>query len=263
MHYAVHPAPHGLEDIVRYCWTLKSDEPGDAPSLLAAESCPNLVIVRGGSFTEADGRTAPRIHLAGPLSKPVEMVSHGPYQLFGLYLWPWGNKALFALEPEACIDQFLDVETLIGGDLCAGIQHLVASSDPQLVGLRLIEHLAIQEMERDIDLEHIVRGLLEIKVLPEVFDMVKQSGLARRQFERRFRSTTGFSPALFLRILRFQRCFRMLENGTVGSLTELALEAGYFDQSHFIRDFKRFSGMNPRSYFVKAPEKIDNFVRLV
>jgi hypothetical protein len=62
------------------------------PSLLAAESCPNLVIVRGGSFTEADGRTAPRIHLAGPLSKPVEMVSHGPYQLFGLYLWPWGTK---------------------------------------------------------------------------------------------------------------------------------------------------------------------------
>ena len=88
------------------------------------------------------------------------------------------------------------------------------------------------------------------------------SGSSRRVFERRFKARTGFSPALFQRIVRFQRCYRMLERGEVANLTELAMARGYADQSHFIRDFKRFSGLNPRSYFVKAPARVDNFLRL-
>ena len=90
----------------------------------------------------------------------------------------------------------------------------------------------------------------------------RATGLARRQFERRFKSCAGFPPALFARIVRFQRSYRMLENGQATSLTDLAVACGYFDQSHFIRDFKRFSGMNPRTYFKEATEKTDSFVRL-
>jgi AraC-like DNA-binding protein len=115
---------------------------------------------------------------------------------------------------------------------------------------------------KDPVIEAIVEHVLVAQGDVVLDELIAQSGLARRQFERRFKHTTGFSPAFFQRLVRFQRSYRMLENGTATSLTDMAHTCGYFDQSHFIRDFKRFSGMNPRTYFMKAQEKVDNFVRM-
>ena len=115
---------------------------------------------------------------------------------------------------------------------------------------------------RDANMEASVRSMVKDLGRVSVEEIASRSGLARRQFERRFKACTGFSPALFQRVLRFQRTYRLLENGTANSLTEVALEAGYFDRSYFIRDFKRFGGMDPKSYFRRAPDKVDNFVQL-
>jgi transcriptional regulator GlxA family with amidase domain len=102
-------------------------------------------------------------------------------------------------------------------------------------------------------MQHVVHEMLGVQAERSIDDHAVHCGLARRQFERRFKECTGFPPALFQRIARFQRTYRMLEDGTATSLTDIALAGGYFDQSHFIREFKRFSGLNPRDYFVKGP----------
>ncbi|HTM92441.1 MAG TPA: helix-turn-helix domain-containing protein, partial [Flavisolibacter sp.] len=74
--------------------------------------------------------------------------------------------------------------------------------------------------------------------------------LSVRQFERKFKEFSGFSPKLFLRITRFNS----LLNKTFlsKSLTQIAYEFGYHDQSHFIHDFRKFSGHNPKEYFKPA-----------
>ncbi|TXJ23716.1 MAG: AraC family transcriptional regulator [Chitinophagaceae bacterium] len=79
--------------------------------------------------------------------------------------------------------------------------------------------------------------------LPEVFYY-----LSTRQFERNFKEFAGFSPKLYSRIIRFQSAIE--QYGQTGkSLTEIAYDCGYYDQSHFIHDFKEFSGLHPRHYF--------------
>jgi AraC-like DNA-binding protein len=59
----------------------------------------------------------------------------------------------------------------------------------------------------------------------------------------------GISPKQLGRIIRLQATLKMLLNQRTGSLTEVAYENEYFDQSHFNRDFKEFTGVNPKEFY--------------
>jgi transcriptional regulator GlxA family with amidase domain len=84
-------------------------------------------------------------------------------------------------------------------------------------------------------------------------DLAAQTCLSQRQFERKFKELAGFNPKRFARLVRFN----MLVNSPLQpqTLTQLAYEFGYYDQAHFIEEFRSFTGYNPRFYFSgKAPE---------
>lgn len=75
-------------------------------------------------------------------------------------------------------------------------------------------------------------------------------GLSERQLERRFLTRIGVTPKRFATLRRFERA--VARATTAPSLTAAALDAGYYDQSHFIRDFRRFTGSTPRTYFARS-----------
>jgi transcriptional regulator GlxA family with amidase domain len=83
-------------------------------------------------------------------------------------------------------------------------------------------------------------------------DLVDASTLGRRQFERRFRDAVGLSPRLFANVLRLRSVFDALEANPGAGWTDAALAAGYFDQSHLIRDFRRFVGCTPEQFVASA-----------
>lgn len=69
-------------------------------------------------------------------------------------------------------------------------------------------------------------------------------------FEKRFRSLMGSSPKQFASIVRLRHLIRSYPQAR--SLTEAAHAAGYFDQAHFIKDFRVFTGQSPRDFFLSA-----------
>ena len=69
--------------------------------------------------------------------------------------------------------------------------------------------------------------------------------LSLRQFERISKERIGLPPKLFARIVRFSKAYRLREENPRLSWTQIAYECGYFDQMHFIRDFKQFAGLTP------------------
>lgn len=73
--------------------------------------------------------------------------------------------------------------------------------------------------------------------------VARSLGLSERQLERRFLQRVGITPKRFATLLRFERALALAR--TAPSLTAAALDAGYYDQSHFIRDFRRFAGIAP------------------
>jgi AraC-like DNA-binding protein len=93
-----------------------------------------------------------------------------------------------------------------------------------------------------------------------ISEVIERSGLSRKRFIRLFRDEVGQTPKLFSRIRRFQELLRIVESGRRVDWAELALMCGYFDQAHFIHDFRAFSGLNPGSYLTSRGEHPNHVV---
>ena len=79
--------------------------------------------------------------------------------------------------------------------------------------------------------------------------MISEACLSRKQFERIFAERIGMSPKQYLKIIRFQFAIFQKQQNINLNMTELSCDSGYFDQSHFIKDFKSLCGMTPKQYF--------------
>jgi len=83
----------------------------------------------------------------------------------------------------------------------------------------------------------------------QVGELAHILGVNSRMLERRFKANLGFSPKMFIRLVRFQKIVEKLRSYPASHrLTDIAHEFGYTDQSHFIKDFKALSGVLPSSF---------------
>jgi AraC-like DNA-binding protein len=80
-----------------------------------------------------------------------------------------------------------------------------------------------------------------------------------KTLERKFSAMVGKTPKQFIKIVRFQNILNMFSASTELILTEMAYMNGYFDQAHFIKDFKSFSGLTPKDYYTNHQCQSDYF----
>jgi methylphosphotriester-DNA--protein-cysteine methyltransferase len=83
---------------------------------------------------------------------------------------------------------------------------------------------------------------------PRVREAAKYVGLSQRRFIQAFKTEVGLTPKLFSRIQRFQRTRSVIHRDPSPDWASIALDLGYFDQSHLIREFLEFSGHSPTTY---------------
>jgi AraC-like DNA-binding protein len=100
-------------------------------------------------------------------------------------------------------------------------------------------------------INHIIELIKQTHGNININQMASEACLSRKQFERIFAEHIGISPKQYLKTIRFQSAiFQKQKNNTL-NMTELSYNSGYFDQSHFINDFKSLSGMTPKQYFAE------------
>ena len=85
-------------------------------------------------------------------------------------------------------------------------------------------------------------------------DVTDQIGMSPRRFIRLFNDEVGLTPKLFCRVQRFQEVLHIIRLGHISNWAVMASECGYFDQAHFIHDFRAFSGINPTAYAANLGE---------
>ena len=87
------------------------------------------------------------------------------------------------------------------------------------------------------------QGMMDINALSH------HACLSRKQYEREFIKHIGMPPKQYLKIIRFQSAIYNRSRNIDLSMTELAYQTGYYDQSHLTNEFKTFSGLTPKQYY--------------
>ena len=105
-----------------------------------------------------------------------------------------------------------------------------------------------------------VRALSESKGSASIHSILKSEPSKRRSLERMFSKQVGISPKQLGRIIRLQAALKMMLNNEGENLTQIAYENEYYDQAHFIKDFKDFSGVNPKEYLSDEQMKLSSLI---
>jgi AraC-like DNA-binding protein len=94
-------------------------------------------------------------------------------------------------------------------------------------------------------IDFIIPQVIQHGGIIKIDNLVKQACMSNRQFERAFKDRMGVSPKFYSRLVRFSKAWLLKENNQNITWTAVAHECNYFDQMHFIRDFKEFANANP------------------
>ncbi|MBI5472195.1 MAG: helix-turn-helix transcriptional regulator [Ignavibacteriae bacterium] len=98
---------------------------------------------------------------------------------------------------------------------------------------------------------HAVNRLVAHPSHTSMASLSQEIGYSQKHFIQMFKQAVGVTPKAFHSIMRFQRSIQEIERSRSLDWSHLALDAGYYDQAHFIHDFKRFSGFTPDEYLSK------------
>jgi len=220
-----------------------------------ADGCAELIFHYNGIFDELlhNNKTERSFSsgLAG-LSQVYRRFSiRQNFGIFGVYLYPFALPQLFSIPGQELKNQMLELRSFVGigaGELEE--QMMLAPNNEVRVKIisEFLERRLTNVKREPPGVFEAIKYIIHSNGTTKVEELADRYFLSSRQFERNFKQYAGFSPKLFSRIIRFQSALG--EYGYKGkSLTEIAYEYGYYDQSHFIQDFKQFSGHNPSHYF--------------
>ncbi len=92
-----------------------------------------------------------------------------------------------------------------------------------------------------------------------VAELCQAGSLGERQLQRLFKRYIGLSPKYYARIIRFNHIFQLIKEGG-HNWAEIIFLSGYYDQSHFIRNFKAFTGEDPSGYFFQEQNMANFFL---
>jgi AraC-like DNA-binding protein len=136
------------------------------------------------------------------------------------------------------------------------IEEQLAEADSLQQRIKIVENYLMRKLRPMVspDLQTIGHGVQYIKKLNgqlSALDLAKELCVTPKTLERKFACYVGETPKQYIKIVRFQKVMQNLMFATPGKLTQQALENGYFDQAHFIKDFKAYSGYTPRELLLQ------------
>ncbi|UFU01468.1 helix-turn-helix domain-containing protein [Radiobacillus kanasensis] len=117
------------------------------------------------------------------------------------------------------------------------------------VELKLKEFLLLNELQTDCLLQTGMRYMYDNQGMLLIRSLAEKLSYSERNIRRTFQKELGVSPKELLDIIRFQSLLRELYYSTQSSFIDIAAKYGYYDQSHFIKSFKRYYGMSPNRVF--------------
>jgi AraC-like DNA-binding protein len=232
--YVEWPPLPALVGLVQAVWTLDADD--DAKAVVEHRATPDgcLEIIRRLRGRSRWRRNQPACFVAGVIDRPATLRFSGDASFIGLRLWPWTWQALGG---RPC-STFLNDWRPFGEAMPAGAARSTLGDLGPDVQTALVPLLIASETH---ELRVLGRAILGARTVGEISVVTRRP---LRWVQRWFAAHVGVPPRTYLRLLRFQDAMRATQH-TRGTLADHAADAGFADQAHMAREFRRLAGTPP------------------
>lgn len=257
MQYKEYIPGQSLQQYVK-CYYLSESDGGISISDKAfATGCIEIMFNLGSGKwqTSVDGNfiTTPSIELWGQIIKPLAFRSLGSNRMFGIRFHPHTASIFLDDEINLFNDQVSNLADIAGKEVKTLHEKLLEARSPEEM-IRFTEEYLQQRLasiEKKLHKINLVGNVIHELKQEDFFDNIEnvasRYGISSRYLQKLFLQHTGLTPKLYCKINRFQNSMLLVAKSNM-SLTAIAYECGYFDQSHFIREFKSFTDSLPSGF---------------
>lgn len=257
-------APHSsLTELIECYWMMQSDDPVPGIEKIIPDGFTELIFNYGSVYkAKIKGEwelQSPNL-LAGQISNFFYLENTGPTGSFAIKLKPAALTQLFNLSMDQYLDKIVNLDALPVPQLTALKEKTLPFEDQQQLKMVLDDYfITLSKSATKNPLATTLELIFDSNGMAPVTALTAVAGVGERQLERLFKKYIGLSPKYYSRIIRFNHIFQLIKSKK-SNWAEIVYQSGYYDQSHFIRNFKAFTGEDPSSYFFEEKNMANFFL---
>lgn len=203
-----------------------------------------------------------RFFISSPGTRHYRLYCSEKLASVGIIFKPFGAYRLLGIPQDALLDDFTDMEQVFGQRITEIKHKMEDHADNPTFILQLLEQWLLQQHHQlhKIDVGAMAFACQNIQKENGLFSLdhlAYQTNLSKRSVEYYFKQQIGVSPKMFSRIIRFGHIEKIISTKNQPDFQELYYTFGYYDQAHFIKEFKQFSGYSPSKYHLRIPDLAD------
>jgi AraC-like DNA-binding protein len=256
MNYQTYQPHPDLSALVKFYWTLEVPfDPSNQRQKIIPDGCIEMTFNLEDGIkrytSENDFIVHPCAMVMGQRTKSYFIEPLGNVNSFAICFYPYGFANFVCTPLENLVDVETPIESLFGETPAKELEQKIIQAASTQKRIEVIETFLLNKLHQNKTIENLVKTtvdtLLATNGSSSINQILRNDLSKRRQLERNFRKQVGISPKQLGKVLRLQTALKMLLNNNE-SLTNIAYESEYFDQAHFIKDFKEFTGTTPKEF---------------
>jgi AraC-like DNA-binding protein len=261
MFYKVYAPSPQLAPYVKCYWILRAPaNPFHAPERLIPDGSIELIFNFGTPYrrvSSTDCRRQEMItasHVVGERTECYLIEQFGAIDHVAIRFKPGGLHPFVNVPVAELTQQAVEASLIFGSFICELEGRLFEAKDDQ-ARINLLENFLLCQLNWINRSEpwayQAVAEIAQAGGQGSIVDLAEQLGASYKQLERKFLTVVGLTPKVYSRISRFLTVFNYLQSSACPDWSSITFDCGYYDQAHFIKEFKHFTGLPPGQFFAQ------------
>lgn len=249
MNYAEHAPTPRLAPYVRCFWTLQGSPDAEAGAdPVVPDGCVEVVLNFADRFRRHrdDGaiEIQPSALIAGQLTHSITIEPEGAIDLLGIRFHPWGAAPFFRIPAGELRDRMFQLDEL---PVLSNVLRRSGDARDPVARLTLVQQALLEVVSRAKAPHRAAPAAAALVAAgtASIRTVAARLGFTVRAVQHAFQHEVGISPKVLMRLARLQRAVGLARAGSGRTLSEIALDAGYYDHAHLARDCRDIARVTP------------------